>query len=346
MSDFVPPSRWRDYVRPVVLSLCGAGVLAVAGWLVWRAPQDDLAPPRNPTVPAAAPAAATPPPLAPAPTVQAGPSFDIVRIAPNGDAVMAGRAPPGAEVVIREAAAEIGRTRADAAGQWAFVTPQPLGPGARELRLRAILRDGRTLDGDTPVLIMVPERAPPPVAGAAIAAAPAAPALLLPPNAAPRLLQAGPAAAAKLGLDVLDYDDQGDVRFAGSAPVGATVDVYVDRRKVGDALSDAQGRWTLTPQTTMPPGDHALRIEQRGPDGKIIAQVSLPFQRAALAAKGDAARYIVQPHQNLWRIAREVYGQGRRYTVIFDRNRDQIRNQDRIFPGQVLVVPPTRPAAP
>ena len=111
MSDFVPPSRWRDYVRPVVLSLCGAGVLAVAGWLVWRAPQDDLAPPRNPTVPAAAPAAATPPPLAPAPTVQAGPSFDIVRIAPNGDAVMAGRAPPGAEVVIREAAAEIGPNR-------------------------------------------------------------------------------------------------------------------------------------------------------------------------------------------------------------------------------------------
>ena len=36
------------------------------------------------------------------PATPPGPSFDIVRINPRGDAVMAGRATPGADVVLRE----------------------------------------------------------------------------------------------------------------------------------------------------------------------------------------------------------------------------------------------------
>ena len=33
------------------------------------------------------------------------------------------------------------------------------------------------------------------------------------------------------------------------------------------------------------------------------------------------------------------YGQGLRYTTIYQANRDQIRDPDRIFPGQVFALP-------
>jgi nucleoid-associated protein YgaU len=47
----------------------------------------------------------------------------------------------------------------------------------------------------------------------------------------------------------------------------------------------------------------------------------------------------VQPGNSLWRIARRTYGQGTRYTVIYEANRQQIRNPDMIFPGQIFTLP-------
>ena len=43
---------------------------------------------------------------------------------------------------------------------------------------------------------------------------------------------------------------------------------------------------------------------------------------------------------SLWRISRRILGQGQRYTQIYEANSAQIRDPDRIFPGQVLVSPP------
>ncbi len=48
---------------------------------------------------------------------------------------------------------------------------------------------------------------------------------------------------------------------------------------------------------------------------------------------------IIRRGDNLWTVASRNYGEGIRYTTIFDANRDQVRNPDLIFPGQVLKVP-------
>lgn len=42
---------------------------------------------------------------------------------------------------------------------------------------------------------------------------------------------------------------------------------------------------------------------------------------------------------SLWQISRRIYGSGLRYTVIYDANQEQIRDPDRIFPGQIFVLP-------
>jgi nucleoid-associated protein YgaU len=57
--------------------------------------------------------------------------------------------------------------------------------------------------------------------------------------------------------------------------------------------------------------------------------ILVPEINTAIVARGD----------NLWRISRRLYGQGTRYTVIYDANQAQIRNPDRIYPGQLFVVP-------
>jgi len=56
-------------------------------------------------------------------------------------------------------------------------------------------------------------------------------------------------------------------------------------------------------------------------------------------AKPKDGRIIIQPGNNLWRISRVIYGSGTKYTVIFESNKDQIRDADLIFPGQVFMTP-------
>lgn len=52
-----------------------------------------------------------------------------------------------------------------------------------------------------------------------------------------------------------------------------------------------------------------------------------------------AGRAIIRRGDNLWTIARRVYGEGVRYTTIYQANREQIRNPDLIYPGQVFALP-------
>jgi nucleoid-associated protein YgaU len=164
--------------------------------------------------------------------------------------------------------------------------------------------------------------------------------VLLPPaQAPPRLLQA-PAAQRRLGLDQVDYDDAGGIRFAGTALPGATVRVYVDDRHAGDAAADTRGRWVVAPAETLTLGRHRLRVDQLAAAGVVAARIELPFQRDQVPPEQvEKQRVVVQPGYNLWRLARSVYGQGTRYTVIYEANREHIRNPARIFPGQVFDVP-------
>ncbi len=176
-------------------------------------------------------------------------------------------------------------------------------------------------------------------------AVPAAPAqalvVLVPPaDAAPARVLQGGAATHALGLEVVDYDDAGSIRFAGTAVPGASIRIYVDDRHAGDAEADAEGRWSLAPQYELTVGRHRLRVDQLAANGAVAARIELPFQRDRLPADSVAeGRVVVQPGNNLWRLARAAYGRGIRYTVIFEANRDQIRNPNLIFPGQVFNIP-------
>jgi len=50
---------------------------------------------------------------------------------------------------------------------------------------------------------------------------------------------------------------------------------------------------------------------------------------------------VAQPGDSLWRLARRAYGAGIQYTMIFEANRDKIRDPDLIYPGQVFTLPVT-----
>ncbi|MDH3476051.1 MAG: SPOR domain-containing protein [Rhodospirillales bacterium] len=63
------------------------------------------------------------------------PSFDLIRIEPNGEAVIAGRATPNTELILLDNGEPIGTVTANFAGEWAFIPDEPLPPGDHQFSL-------------------------------------------------------------------------------------------------------------------------------------------------------------------------------------------------------------------
>jgi nucleoid-associated protein YgaU len=62
---------------------------------------------------------------------------------------------------------------------------------------------------------------------------------------------------------------------------------------------------------------------------------------AATPAGGKQTTYTVKPGDTLSKIAKQMLGDGNAYMSIFNLNRDQLSDPDKIQPGQVLKIPQT-----
>ena len=342
----ISPARVTIATVAATLLAVGAGV-TLAVWPHTPPPVPQAADPPVPEPPSLPSQTADSPALA----VLAAPSFDVVLIAPDGSAVIAGRAAAGSLVSILENGRPFATAHADRHGTWVMTDAGRLPPGAGELTVSAETTAG-TAVSETPVLIVVPRPANPGPAtpGATIPGPePAMPPLAVtaPVTGPSRILQSPSAPGRRLGMDTVDYDEHGAIHFSGTAPAAAPVRAYVDDKAAGDAVADADGHWAMSPLAVVRPGLHRLRLDQLGSDGRVAARVELPFDRETLAlSQVGAGQVVVQPGQNLWRLAKRVYGTGIRYIVIYRANRDQIRDPRHIYPGQVFSTPGAPAATP
>lgn len=56
----------------------------------------------------------------------------------------------------------------------------------------------------------------------------------------------------------------------------------------------------------------------------------------------EATLYTVKKGDTLSKIAKEQYGNAGRYMVIFEANKPMLKDPDKIYPGQVLRIPPRK----
>jgi nucleoid-associated protein YgaU len=141
-------------------------------------------------------------------------------------------------------------------------------------------------------------------------------------------------------MSTLDYDEAGRLTITGQATAGAAVRAYVDDRLVAEGKAGIDGKWRLSPTASVDPGKHSLRLDRLTKDGRPIARLELPFDRTVVpAGSAEERRLVVVKGDNLWSIARAHYGEGTHHTLIFGANKDQIRDPNLIYPGQVLSLP-------
>ena len=315
----------------IAAALLVAAVAAAAAFIITRpGPETDGDAPDAPVAEAPASEAETPA----APAALTAPTFDIVRVDPRGTAVVAGRGAPGSEVALMIGEREIARADIDEAGEWVMIVSDPLPAGSAELSLLMVTPEGQEIRSEQVVVVSVPEsRDTTPLV------------VLGRPGEASRVIQSpfDGVAMGPLALETVDYDESGSVIFSGRAEPGARVRVLANEEVVGTATAGEDGRWSVEAGANFSPGVYDLQVDQIDPEtGRVTAVIALPFERAtpeaALRAR-EAGRVVVQPGNSLWRIARQLYGEGIQYTVIYEANQDQIRDPDLIYPGQVFDTP-------
>lgn len=85
------------------------------------------------------------------------------------------------------------------------------------------------------------------------------------------------------------------------------------------------------------PLQDALSAPLTNPNAANTAQ--LPQADNTAADSTDINSYVVQPGDNLWKIARKLYGRGWRWRTIYEANTDTLPDPGQLHVGQVLVIP-------
>jgi nucleoid-associated protein YgaU len=306
------------------------------------------------------------------------PSFDVARIEPTGEAVIAGRAAPGATVELLRNGEPQDHVVADQSGQFVMIPPR-LPPGTYDLTLRAKQPDGKeTISKQSVAVALEPTPNERPVVALMT---PGKPTVVLSQPAAPKPMDG------KVVVEAVETEPGGKFHVTGRARPGATVRLYLNDSFVASATAGADERFAVTINQGVAPGNYHVRLDEMEPNsGAVHARAEVPFnvpdtmvtasvpgQAPASKRTGTAAAHqpqlaaagstvpqdavspngaspsaVVVPKigtttvsrgDSLWRISRLAYGVGPRYAVIYKANRQQIRNPDLIYPGQIFVLP-------
>lgn len=261
----------------------------------------------QPAQPAATPAAA-PAPGDAAQATPGAPTFDVLRVEPDGSAVVAGKAQPGAKLEILSNGKVIAQTTIDGTGDFAAVFDNPLPPGDHELVLRSTDASGKATQSEEVATVSVPENK----AGellAMVSKPGKASRVLAMPEAAPPALQLQqaaqsqqPAATSETGasntpapaagvmapaaapltstVQVSAVEFEGSKIFvAGSAPAASTVRALVDDREIGKTTAEASGHFVIEGDVDLTVGSHIITVEELNADGTVKVRVRVPFER-------------------------------------------------------------------
>jgi nucleoid-associated protein YgaU len=234
------------------------------------------------------------------------PSFDVLRVEPDGSMVIAGKAMGGSLVEALVGSKLLGKSPATPEGDFAIVLDDPLKPGDYQIVLRstgpgtivvnsvetAVVSVPATPDGQVLALVEQPG-APsklitttptpePPAAAAEVAAQP--------PTVEPAPA-ATPPATATVRVEAVEIDGR-KVFVAGEGPAGATVRGYANEVLLGDAKVSPEGRFLIETERDLPVGDYIVRIDLLSPTGdKVVARATVPFKREA----GEAIAAVAPP---------------------------------------------------
>jgi nucleoid-associated protein YgaU len=128
---------------------------------------------------------------------------------------------------------------------------------------------------------------------------------------------------------------------AMSAAAGAAIARYIDTQGLGvsglDVAFDAPSS-TVTVSGVVP--DQVTREKVLLCCGNVHGVAAVNDMLVLNAPEPESQWHTVVSGDNLSKIAKKYYDDANKYPVIFEANRPMLSNPDKIYPGQLLRIPP------
>ncbi|CDN47198.1 LysM peptidoglycan-binding domain-containing protein [Neorhizobium galegae] len=119
-------------------------------------PADPAAAPQTAPPAAGSQAASTQTPPTQADAAMAPPSFDVLRVEPDGSTVIAGRAAPHSKLEVTDGTTVVAKVDVGPSGDFAAILDKPLPPGDHQLVLKATGKDGKATVSEETATVSVP----------------------------------------------------------------------------------------------------------------------------------------------------------------------------------------------
>ncbi len=233
------------------------------------------------------------------------PTFDVLRVEPDGSTVIAGSAEPNSKLEILDGDKVLLGTDVGDNGDFVAVLDNPLAAGDHQLQLRATAKDGKVTTSEEIATISIPKDGnasqllamvskpgaasriitapgvtPPAAANNATATdqASAAPQAQAPATSDTPSAPAMAAAPADVRVNAVEIE--GDKIFvAGTAKPQSNVFGYADDKLIGKAKAGADGHFVIDGVMPLAVGDHKIRVDVVDAAGKVLVRASVNFNR-------------------------------------------------------------------
>ncbi|NTF80589.1 LysM peptidoglycan-binding domain-containing protein [Agrobacterium rhizogenes] len=237
------------------------------------------------------------------------PSFDVLRVEPDGSTVIAGSAEPNSKLEIVDGDKVVTTTQVGPTGDFVAVLDNPLPPGDHELALRATGKDGKAVTSEEVATVSVPKddksqllaMVSKPGAASRIITAPSAKQGRVTPSeqttatdakpqdnaavASANPATATPPAATSSGepdVMVNAVEIENDRIFvAGTTKPNTKVRAYADDKLIGEITAGADGHFVVDGTLPLAVGDHKIRVDVLGANGDVVVRTSVNFTRPA-----------------------------------------------------------------
>ncbi|MDE1159197.1 MAG: LysM peptidoglycan-binding domain-containing protein [Neorhizobium sp.] len=255
------------------------------------------------------------------------PSFDVLRVEPDGSTVIAGRATAHSTLEVTDGASTVAKVDVGPSGDFAAILDKPLSPGDHALILKSTAKDGTvstsqetatvsvpadkngkllaliTKPGEASRVIAMPSPAGAGANAAALAgtaadaakpgAAPSAPAAAQSASATPSAGTAGPARNGDLRVTAVEIEGS-KLFVAGVSKAGASLRGEADGAMIGKTRAGTDGHFVIEGTMPLALGDHRIAVEALSASGEVIARVEVPFTRP----EGDQVAAIAGPEED------------------------------------------------
>ncbi len=252
------------------------------------------------------------------------PTFDIVRIEPAGNIIIAGRWLAHQNLSIIMNGKMVATERTDSNGEFVYAPSHALAAGNYTISL---LGSDPAVKSDENVFVYVSPN------GYKNSVS-----LLMTRDGSTLLQAPSQLADGDLTVSKIDYLDTGRIVVTGDALPRLRVSLALNNKYLGFArVSDHKHFGLGADVGKLNPGDeYTLTIRLHDGDGRTIAQIGHTFVMPEMTGDDDTF-YTVRRGDCLWVIARNFLRRGILFSIIAERN--NIENPNLIFPKQLLQIP-------